>query len=338
MDALDTELDQKTAMSLLSTLISHRFQQQLQEQDPYRQALTAHAQQQLMSGQDELAQKQRDRAAFDAIRNTPITQPTPRPQGIEVQPNVYYQGARHVADNGDTGDVQPMLAQYTPRAPSAINTLGQLAALIQGIKGVPGETAQALIANLTGIDPQERLLQRQKDLAQYQNQLAQPEKDRQYQLKDMAQAIQALKNEQAAADKNRSLDQREAQIKLNERDVSRREATTARPAIPFKQAQAIVESMAQQGATEEEMAQAMGHMGYAPSGEHYTKGGLFGFGGTSVPVPGRSLYQAGQPSALPKAPSPGAKLTPDMAKQFVDAAGGDKNRAREAAKAQGWSF
>jgi len=54
-DIMDTELDQRTAMSLLSSLIQHQFANQLQQQDPLRQLQTQAAQQQLQREQQKQA-------------------------------------------------------------------------------------------------------------------------------------------------------------------------------------------------------------------------------------------------------------------------------------------
>lgn len=60
-DMFDTELDQRTAMSLMSALIQHKFQQQLQQSDPYHQL-------QLQQLQAQADEQNRQRAMAEAAR------------------------------------------------------------------------------------------------------------------------------------------------------------------------------------------------------------------------------------------------------------------------------
>lgn len=61
------------------------------------------------------------------------------------------------------------------------------------------------------------------------------------------------------------------------------------------------------------------------------------FGGTATGTPpaGANVAGAGNPGGAPQG---GAKLTPELASQFLQQAGGDKNRAREMARQAGYSF
>lgn len=166
-------------------------------------------------------------------------------------------------------------------------------------------------------------MSRAKELAQFRHDLEAPQRS-------FANSLQEQRLQQAQdrlAELQSQFGQRQdlAQSRENRLSVGGR--------LPLSAVNAAMLEMSKNGATKEQMQSALEGMGYGSSGT-MTKGGFLGMFGHEVPVPAMREQGGG----LPKAPQQGAKLTPEMAQQFVDAAGGDKQKARLAAKAQGWNF
>ena len=278
-DPLDQELDQRTAMALLSSLIESKFRNDLQQRDPLRQAQT-------QAAQAELAQHQKQLAAGEL--------PLPPGQGPLLgygPPQVVPNQREYSTPDTRTGGVpvdfegqpitRPVYAQGAEQrgapGPRAVNTVAQLAALMGNLKGLQPETAQSIITHLTGIPGPAKLEDALAKL-QFKHELGQGQRDTANE--GMKQRLELSQQQLAAL-----IQQRQAENEMRTQAQNLREQTGQAPHVPFKEATKQILEMAQGGATPGQLAEAIRRFGYEPQGNRRT-GGFLGMGGTDVPVLG----------------------------------------------------
>jgi len=186
-------------------------------------------------------------------------------------------------------------------------TFGELQDILQGLKGLPEQVRMQLLAerfpNIKVGNEGETKLNQQKELARFKAELAKPAQE--------AKLDERLRAAQERVD-----------------------ALQARQHVPFAQAQKTLKAMADSGVSQEVMAAALANMNLGQAGE--IEPGALGKlrGKSAMPIVG--VKGAKTQVALPKAPTPGAKLPAVLAQRYVAAAGGDKARAIKAARADGW--
>lgn len=208
---------------------------------------------------------------------------------------------------------------------------------LQDVQGMDATQAAGLInsgARVGGIGSKEdEQLQRQKQLAAFQAQLQAQARAPQQELNEQRLKLMQERYSALADQFQQQLGARQQQLGINQQAETRRSSTAAAPSIPAKQAQAIIESMALSGRSPAELASVAKTMGYTldPTGG-YDKGGFLGMGSTKVPAIGRAPAQPGAAGG-----AEGKKLTAQMKRAFLAAAGGDIAAAKEMAAANGFT-
>ena len=159
--------------------------------------------------------------------------------------------------------------------------------------------------------PEKRKLESAKELATHRDQLGTDDREAklaQLQAR-MEQQQQQFLMQQAI--RQQVADQGGQRVGIQQQAEERKQQTSSMPSMPPKQAQAIIESMALQGASQEQMAAMAAQMGFSMDpGTTYQKGGFLGMGGTQVPGLGRQGIQSrdGQAAGAKAAPKEGLKM------------------------------
>lgn len=230
--------------------------------------------------------------------------------------------------DADKVDVMGTMGGVSLGGTGPVKNVKQLMEMLPALKDVPKDILEVLMGKLTGIDPNANRLARDKDLATFKHELDAPERA------------------------GKAADRQVTQERLKNDSENREEDRRTRRHIPMKDArQRMIDAYEAGERDPVKLAEHANGMGYKYGGG--TSNTVLGIGtdqgyeprlllreGAQYPQQGAQAPQgATQPQALPKAPKPGTKLTDRaLAKQFLDAAGGDIKRAEAAARAQGWLF